>query len=252
MRGLLFVSMPLWHGVRALSMRAEGGKTVVLVRHGISKMNVALSKRPWGSPSFVDPNIRDAPLTPEGLAGAEALRALVVREYSHVELVVSSPLGRALQTASAAFDAPLAMTPALALPLAAERLYLSSDVGSSRADLRATPHGRRFDMEHADFASEDWWWTPPGAVLDAATGYAPPPPRNDWRPAGTYICAAEPQAAFEQRMTRLARWIHDRPESTLALVCHWGVISALTGRDFENCQLEEIPVSEIRLRPGAY
>ena len=33
-------------------------------------MNVALGRQPWGSPNFVDPDIRDAPLEPSGLAGA--------------------------------------------------------------------------------------------------------------------------------------------------------------------------------------
>ena len=45
-------------------------KSIVFVRHGLSKMNVALGRQPWGSPNFVDPDIRDAPLEPSGLAGA--------------------------------------------------------------------------------------------------------------------------------------------------------------------------------------
>ena len=104
-------------------------KSIVFVRHGLSKMNVALGRQPWGSPGFVDPDIRDAPLEPSGLAGARALREPLARDAADVELVVSSPLTRALATADAAFDAALTSgVPALALPLAAERCYMTSDV----------------------------------------------------------------------------------------------------------------------------
>ena len=54
----------------AMAATATGLRSVVLVRHGISEMNVALARRPWGSPGFADPDIRDAPLTPEGLAAS--------------------------------------------------------------------------------------------------------------------------------------------------------------------------------------
>ena len=110
-----------------MAATATGLRSVVLVRHGISEMNVALARRPWGSPGFADPDIRDAPLTPEGLAGAERLRG-TIGDVGAVDLVVSSPLTRALQTSAAVFrDAGV---PAVATPLAAERCYLSSDVGA--------------------------------------------------------------------------------------------------------------------------
>ena len=83
---------------------AMAARQIVFVRHGLSKMNVALGRQPWGSPNFVDPDIRDAPLEPSGLAGARALREPLARDAADVELVVSSPLTRALATADAAFD----------------------------------------------------------------------------------------------------------------------------------------------------
>ena len=98
---------------------AMAARQIVFVRHGLSKMNVALGRQPWGSPGFIDPDIRDAPLEPSGLAGARALREPLARDAADVELVVSSPLTRALATADAAFDDALTRgVPALALPLA--------------------------------------------------------------------------------------------------------------------------------------
>jgi broad specificity phosphatase PhoE len=46
------------------------------------------------------------------------------------ELIVSSPLSRALHTADLAF--PASEVPRMMLPLARERLWLSSDVGQPR------------------------------------------------------------------------------------------------------------------------
>ena len=87
---------------------AMAARQIVFVRHGLSKMNVALGRQPWGSPGFIDPDIRDAPLEPSGLAGARALREPLARDAADVELIVSSPLTRALATADAAFDDALA------------------------------------------------------------------------------------------------------------------------------------------------
>ena len=104
--------------------------------------------RPWGSPNFVDPDIRDAPLEPSGLAGARALREPLARDAADVELVVSSPLTRALATADAAFDDALTRgVPALALPLAAERCYMTSDVWCCAVTTTLTSRRRRGALE---------------------------------------------------------------------------------------------------------
>ena len=42
---------------------------------------------------------------------------------------------------------------------------------------------------------------------------------------------------FERRMEALSRALLARPERVLAVVAHWGVCCALTGRDFANCEL---------------
>lgn len=38
-------------------------------------------------------------------------------------------------------------------------------------------------------------------------------------------------------MLKLVEWLRARPEQTIALVCHWGVLNWLTGgRSFENAE----------------
>ena len=93
----------MWRTILVLQA-AMAARQIVFVRHGLSKMNVALGRQPWGSPGFIDPDIRDAPLEPSGLAGARALREPLARDAADVELVVSSPLTRALATADALAD----------------------------------------------------------------------------------------------------------------------------------------------------
>ena len=219
----------------AMAATATGLRSVVLVRHGISEMNVALARRPWGSPGFADPDIRDAPLTPEGLAGAERLRG-TIGDVGAVDLVVSSPLTRALQTSAAVFrDAGV---PAVATPLAAERCYLSSDVGAPVDALRrAWP---RVAFAEDDFPEPYWWY-------GGGPAYAPPP-ADDWRPPGRYAAAGEPVADFRARLAKLVAWLEARDERSIALTCHWGVIAALTGESFENCEARRLPLSALRVR----
>ena len=103
---------------------------------------------------------------------------------------MSSPLTRALQTADAAWDVALESgVPALALPLAAERCYMSSDIGT-RASLLAEGAGKRFDFRDAEFPSDCWWY----GALDGDDAYAPIP-ADDWRPAGSYVSPGEPLEA---------------------------------------------------------
>ena len=222
--------------------RASGlERSVLLVRHGVSEINVALAKQPWGSPNFVDPDIRDAPLTAEGAAGAARLRAVLARDFAPPQLVVASPLTRALETASRAFDLERrGAPPAIALPLASERVYLTSDCGAPRAALvGAWPAFSFVD------ARETWWYDAPAVPRGDA----------DWRPPGAYPRGGEPERAFAARMASLVAWLEGRPEGRVALVCHWGVIDALIGEDLGNCEAREVPLGALRdglsaSRPG--
>ena len=222
---------------------AMAARQIVFVRHGLSKMNVALGRQPWGSPNFVDPDIRDAPLEPSGLAGARALREPLAREAADVQLIVSSPLTRALATADAAFDDALARgVPALALPLAAERCYMSSDVGTPVSVLRDGV-GKRFAFRDDEFPEDNWWY---GAQA-TSDAYAPPP-KDDWRPPGTYCSAGEPLAAFRARMAALTEWLAERDEAVIGVTCHWGVLAALTGTSFENNEVRRVPLADLSVR----
>lgn len=138
------------------------------VRHGETEMNVHLAycKPSYGQPGFVDPLLFDTRLTAHGHRQASATAAAVARLRPTPQLVVVSPLTRALQTAAASFagiDVPL-----LAHPLARERLYLSSDVGRPRRQLEAEHPA--VDFSHLPVANggpDAVWWH---SSLDEAPG----------------------------------------------------------------------------------
>src|SRR5262245_47155873 len=111
---------------------AVAGKSIHLIRHGQSAFNIA-----FDSLTRIDPMIFDAPLTTVGQEQAQALRAEV--HTLGVELIVTSPLTRAIQTTLHAFGADHA--PIRVESLHTERLEHSGDVGRSPKLLRGDfPH----------------------------------------------------------------------------------------------------------------
>jgi broad specificity phosphatase PhoE len=67
-----------------------------------------------------------------------------------------------------------------------------------------------------------------------------PPPYVEWRPPGKYCCEGEPIDVFRSRIIELKEWLLSRPEQNIAVVAHWGVIRALTGKRFKNCEVQVV------------
>lgn len=58
--------------------------------------------------------------------------------------------------------------------------------------------------------------------------------------------AEEPDDVFEARMRAARAWLAARPETSIAVVSHWGVLYSLTGGvDFENCELRTLRLSQL-------
>jgi hypothetical protein len=250
-----------------------------------------------------------------------ALDALQLSEddahwLEELDLIVTSPHTRALQTVEIGLlpllrslpttittkkDGPTTV-PIVALPLAAERLYLVSDLGTPRSQLAQT-----FDF--CDFATgfdrpADFLGSVTLALstltttttTTTATGreteeqedpwhYRPSPEQIanyvEWRPHGQgqqYACLGEPQELFDQRMKDLYHWlkkkmigiddsdqhnphihVHEEDDSgetktmkkeysTIAVVCHWGVIDWMIQESFQNCELRVVSFDDLKPR----
>ena len=98
---------------------------LLLVRHGRTFMNEHPSQPGKAAVGFVDPGLWDTRLTPTGEAQARELNAqLRVRQSAGepgIDLLLASPLRRALATAEIGFDG-VACTSQRVEPLAAEQL----------------------------------------------------------------------------------------------------------------------------------
>jgi len=223
-------------------------KKVVFIRHGCTHMNEYLSLNPFGSPGFTDVFeedhlYRDSPLSPRGVRQAQGLATRLgdatCEEYgsllNELDLIVVSPLTRAIQTLELGLlphiqgnqsDKP----PIVALPHAAERLYLISDVGKRRQELHEQ-YGHIVDFHHDGFHEEEWWFQ------SNHENYV------EWRPNSKqqkYACPGEPDECFDLRMAKLYKWLEERPESTIAVVSHWGVIDWFLEADFDNCEMRAV------------
>ena len=200
----------------------RAGKVIHLVRHGRTEMNDYLRENHWADPDFVDPMMIDTRLTSVGETQALALRE-VARGLDPVpELIVASPLRRALRTAELAFgeageDEVLGDVPRVVCALARERLFHGSDIGRLVSELS----GDHADWDMSELGDGAWWYAPEG--------------RDPFTTA-----ELEPAETFEARMEEFVAWLEDRPEKSIAVVSHWGVCYSLTGDEFQNCELRSL------------
>ncbi|PNH09274.1 hypothetical protein TSOC_004130 [Tetrabaena socialis] len=191
-----------------------GLKVIHCMRHGVTEMNEYLTVHKHDAEGFKDPLMYDTVLTARGREGAQAAMKAAERLNPKPELLVVSPLTRALETAQLAF-LPHYEGPVLVEPLVRERVWHASDIGSSREQLGATFPDGRYDFD----SLPDVWWH----CVD---------------PADPRAVGLEPQAVFKARVLELRRWLAARPERCIALVAHWGLINELTdGAEFANCEV---------------
>jgi len=219
-------------GVRA------GGSARVLhcLRHGRTEMNEYLAEHAWDAPDFRDPLLYDTRLTAAGEAEAQRARARVqglTQGPYPPDVIICSPLTRALRTMELAFADVLADVPVVVTHLGAERVYHSSDIGVLRSDLE-----EKFPYDFSGLPPGPWWYCGEQAagVLGAgergveAGGGAT-------EGAGAWDIVKEPGPDFLDRMRRFKEFLVERPEKRIAYVGHWAVLYALTGYDFDNCEL---------------
>jgi broad specificity phosphatase PhoE len=50
-------------------------------------------------------------------------------------------------------------------------------------------------------------------------------------------------------VTSLLDFVAERPEQSIAVVSHWGVLRALTGVEFDNCELRSVELETLLSRP---
>jgi broad specificity phosphatase PhoE len=185
-------------------------RTVLCIRHGESTFNAAWRVNP------VDPLHFDAPLSGVGRGQVSQARPVLAR-YP-IEVVLTSPLTRALQTAHGLFDGHPNAPRIEVAPLLRERVENSCDIGRAPAALAA-----EFPSIDVSQLDETWW-------------------HQDGRPDARGICV-EPVPVVQERAAQFRDYILARPERVVALVGHGTFFFYLTGKVLANCEVTELPAS---------
>lgn len=179
-------------------------KIVHCIRHGQSTFNAHFAE------TGTDPMHPDAPLTELGHRQA-AERALELRQHPY-ELVVTSPLTRAIQTTLGLFGDHPARPPIHVEGLHREFLESSCDVGRAPSLLAQ-------DFPHLTFGHlDEIWW------------------HNDGEPDERGL-TIEPSHRLAGRVRGFRDWLRARPERLIAVVGHGTFFYHLTGRQLQNCEV---------------
>lgn len=213
----------------------------------------------FGAPQFTDvfhddpqryEKYRDTKLSPYGAKQVQELARRKTPSFvPDCDLVVVSPLTRALQTYDLGikphFDTLADAPSVIAVPLAAERVYLISDVGRPTSELQN-------EFSYVDFSTAfDGSALTAKSTINADKWWYQPSPSNyaEWRPIDNgqkYACPAEPLDDFSDRMSQFYDWLQKREENSIAVVCHHGVIEWFLDMSFVNCEYRTVPFHKIR------
>ena len=176
--------------------------TVILIRHGQSTFNAHFEA------TGIDPGHVDARLTEIGHQQAASARARMA-DFPRPDLVISTPLTRALQTTLGIFGGT--GVPVEVTCRHREHLEAFCDIGRTPVELAAEFPGLAFD--HLD---DPWWHNGP----------------VDER--GLPI---EPHEVFNGRVQGFTQWLTEHPSATVAVIGHGSFFRHMTGRGFANCEI---------------
>ncbi|CAK4817837.1 unnamed protein product, partial [Aphanomyces euteiches] len=181
--------------------------------------------------SAEDPMLIDARLNAKGKQQVQALHQRVLEKKLHesIQVVITSPLTRAIETALGGFEGT--GIPIQVNPLCREMLDASCDVGRQPAELAREFEARGVDMSKL---SEYWWLNTP----TDETKIIPHTPKE-------LKALKETMNDMEARVRRFLAEIEALPESTLAVVCHGDFISWLTSTYPANCAIVKTTLRQL-------
>ncbi|KAI0410465.1 histidine phosphatase superfamily [Xylaria grammica] len=165
---------------------------IIVIRHAQAEHNV-----------FYDYSIPDAPLTALGKKQAAALSLRVSSLQQEADLIISSPMRRTLQTTRLGWGPAIVrlggVGKVICLPELQECGRYPCDTGSPRDQLEADPEfaGFNFELLTPEWNSKEGFWD-----------------------------SEEP--ALENRAKWVRQFLRNRPEKTIVVVAHGGIIRRIT------------------------
>ena len=169
-------------------------KMLYCIRHGLSEHNINYLK--YGSKTFYDPNYVDTRLVDEGFTQASNL-SKTWTDLNKIELVIVSPLKRTLQTSMEIFKYRN-------IPMIALECCREFPMGMQTCNKRSPKNILSKDYNKVDFS-------------DLKTNYD-----EMW-----YHLREETIEELNKRIDYLKEFIHNRPETHIALIGHGSFIGQL-------------------------
>ena len=195
---------------------------IYAIRHAQSTYNKWSFKRiytPWLW-TVSDPMIYDAPLSPAGIEQANELKLSLNELSEKIELVICSPLSRAIHTMQIAL--PDIKCPVIITPLIRERCDKTCDIGIPLSQLRE----RYTEYEFLHFNSEHWWHCDQSAPFELLK---------------------ETPESLRNRQRELIEFLKTRSEKVVVMVTHGQFIKKLIGRrlQIKNCGVKKLSLDEL-------
>jgi len=223
----------------------EGSKLVWHVRHGQSTGNVA-KEIARAADNGTGENLHeiqyqaetayiDAPLTDLGLSQAEKAREYVASWHEKPQLIVCSPLTRAIQTAAVMFKDVLGDGHARMVIRPELREFWANNnenMGRTLAELNACPHLQALlQLPTVQFALSS----------DATADW-----KEQW---DTHHARGD--GSWQEHVTDVTRllasrvWLGRQPETKIAVVSHWGTINNSLNREpwARNMKKQRVPAA---------
>ena len=195
---------------------------VYAIRHAQSTYNKWSMKRiytPWLWP-VRDPLIYDAPLSEKGLSQASKLQVSVAEISERAELIICSPLTRAIHTMQIAFPNP--KCPVIITPLVRERGDKCCDIGTPLSQL--TEKYPQYEFLH--FENEYWW---------------------NCNQENPFEFLREGKESLLERQKEFIKFLRGRSERIVVIITHGQFIKTLVGRKLQisNCGIKQISLDDI-------
>ncbi|KAL4138785.1 hypothetical protein PRIC2_002289 [Phytophthora ramorum] len=226
-----------------------GTKTLYCIRHGESTFNEWRKSSLWNfSWMWVrDPMIVDAPLSAKGKKQAAKLQELIeVKQLEDkIQLIISSPLTRAIETTIGAF--PDTNIPIIVEPSCREMLDTACDIGRVPAELAE----QFLPLVDIDFSQLDpFWWLEMEKFPRTGPGNAPPANIVAPQTADEVLPLRETQDELDARIREFITKLGERPEQHIAVVGHSSYFKRMLAmnRKLNNCELYETSLGDIQVR----
>ncbi|CAH0476672.1 unnamed protein product [Peronospora belbahrii] len=223
-------------------------KTLYCIRHGESTYNEWRSRSLWNfSWLWVrDPMIVDAPLSAKGKKQVAILHDLIKSKQldEKIELIITSPLTRAIETTIGAFqDTKIPIT---VEPLCREMLDTACDIGRRPTDLEQ----QFLSQAKINFSFLDqFWWLEMEKFPRTGPNSAPLTSVVAPKVADEVMILRESREELDARIWKFVAKLAERPEQHIAVVGHSAFFKRMLGmnRKLNNCELHETLLGDIQI-----